>query len=315
LATLLEIRRRIKSVKNIGQVTRAMQAVAASRMQRAQAQVKSTRAYAEKAWEVLTHLAARRQVGEELHPLLQVRPLHTVVLVVLTGDRGLCGAFNHNIILKAVDFIKEQKAMQLEVKLITVGRKGRDYMLRRGEDIVAEFTGIPDQPRLVDVTPIARVAIDGFLEGRFDQVCLAYSDFINVLTQRPTIKRLLPIMPTELESQAMAEYVEGVKPPPATARLSSPKSEYIYEPDPRSILDRVLPRFTELQIYQAVLESIASEHSARMVAMRNASDNAEELVGGLTLEFNKARQRAITLEIMDIAGGAEALAQARARAR
>ena len=303
MATLLEIRRRIRSVRNIGQVTRAMQAVAASRMQRAQAQVKATRAYAEKAWEVLTHLAARRQVGAELHPLLQVRPLQTVVLVVLTGDRGLCGAFNHNIILKAVDFIKEHKAMQLEVKLITVGRKGRDYMLRRGEDIVAEFSGIPDQPRLVDVTPIARVAIDGFLEGRFDQVCLAYSDFINVLTQQPTIKRLLPIMPTELESQAMAEYVGGIRPPPAT--------EYIYEPDPRSILDQVLPRFTELQIYQGVLESIASEHSARMVAMRNASDNAEELVGGLTLDFNKARQRAITLEIMDIAGGAEALAQAR----
>ena len=309
MATLLEIRRRIKSVKNIGQVTRAMQAVAASRMQRAQAQVKATRTYAEKAWEVLTHLAAQRQVGEELHPLLQVRPLHKVAqqpvaLVVLTGNRGLCGAFNHNVIMKAVGFIE---ASEWPVKLITVGRKGRDFMHRRGEEIVAEFPAIPDQPRLVDVTPIARVAIDGFLEGRFDQVFLAYSDFINVLTQRPTVKRLLPIMPAEIETQAMAEYVESVSPLVAT--------EYIYEPDPRSILDEVLPRFTELQIYQAILESIASEHGARMVAMRNASDNAEELVGGLTLEFNKARQRAITLEIMDIAGGAEALAQARAQAR
>ena len=300
MATLLEIRRRIKSVRNIGQVTRAMQAVAASRMQRAQAQVRATRAYAENAWEVLTHLAAQREVGEELHPLLQVRPLHTVVLVVLTGDRGLCGAFNHNIITKAVDFIEESP---WPVKLITVGRKGRDFMLRRGEDIVAEFSAIPEQPRLVDVTPIARVAIDGFLEGRFDQVCLAYSDFINVLTQRPTIKRLLPIMPAELATQAVAEYIEGVRPLPAT--------EYIYEPDPRSIINEVLPRFTELQIYQAILESIASEHSARMVAMRNASDNASALAGDLTLEFNKARQRAITLEIMDIAGGAEALAKAR----
>jgi len=183
-----------------------------------------------------------------------------------------------------------------------VGRKGRDYMLRRGEEIVAEFSGIPDQPRLVDVTPIARVALDGFLGGRFDQVALAYSDFVNVLIQRPTIKRLLPILPAEIETQAMAEYVAGVRLPSAI--------EYIYEPDPRSILNQVLPRFTELQIYQAVLESIASEHSARMVAMRNASDNATALVGDLTLEFNKARQRAITLEIMDIAGGAEALARA-----
>jgi len=302
LATLHEIRRRINSVKNIGQVTRAMQAVSASKMQRAQAQVKATRAYAEKAWEVLTHLAAQREVGEELHPLLQVRPLHTVVLVVLTGERGLCGAFNHNIISKAIDFIETS---EWPVKLVTVGRKGRDFMHRRGEDIVAEFTAIPDRPRLVDVTPIARVAIDGFLEGRFDQVYLAYSDFINVLNQQPTVKRLLPIMPSEIETQAMAEeYVEGVRLRPAT--------EYIYEPDSCSILDGVLPRFTELQIYQAILESIASEHSARMVAMRNASDNAEELVEGLTLDFNKARQRAITLEIMDIAGGAEALAQARA---
>jgi len=310
LATLLEIRRRIKSIKNIGQVTRAMQAVAASRMQQAQAQVKATRTYAEKAWEVLTHLAAQRQAGEELHLLLQVRPLHkaaqqpgvrsSTALVLLTGDRGLCGAFNHNVIMKAVGFIE---VSERPVKLITVGRKGRDFMHRRGEDIVAEFTAIPDQPRLVDVTPIARVAIDGFLEGRFDQVFLAYSDFINVLTQRPTVKRLLPIMPTEIETQAMAEYVESVRPLVAT--------EYIYEPDPSSILDEVLPRFTELQVYQAVLESIASEHSARMVAMRHASDNAKDLVEGLTLDFNKARQRAITLEIMDIAGGAEALAQAR----
>jgi F-type H+-transporting ATPase subunit gamma len=283
-----------------------MQAVSASKMQRAQAQVRASRAYAEKAWEVLTHLAAQREAGEELHPLLQVRPLRTVTLVVMTADRGLCGAFNHNIILQAIDFIEANKARGLSVKLITVGRKGRDFLLRRGEEIVAEFTDIPVQPRLVDVTPIARVAIDGFVEGRFDQVSLAYSDFINVLTQRPTVKRLLPIMPTELETQAMAEYVEGVRPLAAI--------EYIYEPDPRSILDEVLPRFTELQVYQAILESIASEHSARMVAMRNASDNAAALVEDLTLEFNKARQESITLEIMDIAGGAEALAKARARA-
>jgi len=305
LSTLHEIRRRIDSVKNIGQVTRAMQAVSASKMQRAQTQVKATRVYAEKAWDVLTHLAAQRQVGEELHPLLQVRPSQEVVqqsvaLVVLTGDRGLCGAFNHNVIAKAVGFIE---ASEWPVKLITVGRNGRDFMHRRGEEIVAEFTALPDRPNLVDVTPIARVAIDGFLKGRFDQVYLAYSDFINVLNQEPTVKRLLPIVPTEIETQAMAEYVESVR--------SSVEIEYLYEPDPRTILPEVLPRFTELQIYQAILESIASEHGARMVAMRNASDNAEELVGGLTLEFNKARQRAITLEIMDIAGGAEALAQAR----
>jgi len=282
-----------------------MEAVAASKMKRAQDQVLSTRAYAQKAWEVLTHLASQQAADEAMHPLLQVRPVSNIGLVFMTSDRGLCGAFNHNMIRRALEFI--EASGETTVQLITVGRTGRNFMLRLGQPIVAEFSDLPDSPRLIDITPIARVAVDSFLDGQFDLVYMAYTDFITTLTQRPTIKRLLPIQPTELETQAMAEYVEDVRP--------TMVSEYIYEPDPRTILDGVLPRFTELQIYQAVLESIASEHSARMVAMRNATESAEELVGGLTLSFNKARQQAITLEIMDIAGGAEALAQARAAAR
>ncbi len=305
MATAREIKRRIRSVQNIGQITRAMEAVAASKMKRAQDQVLSTRAYAQKAWEVLTHLASQQAADEAMHPLLQVRPVSNIGLVFMTSDRGLCGAFNHNMIRRALEFI--EASGETTVQLITVGRTGRNFMLRLGQPIVAEFSDLPDSPRLIDITPIARVAVDSFLDGQFDLVYMAYTDFITTLTQRPTIKRLLPIQPTELETQAMAEYVEDVRP--------TMVSEYIYEPDPRTILDGVLPRFTELQIYQAVLESIASEHSARMVAMRNATESAEELVGGLTLSFNKARQQAITLEIMDIAGGAEALAQARAAAR
>ena len=305
MATAREIKRRIRSIQNIGQITRAMEAVAASKMKRAQDQVLSTRAYARKAWEVLTHLASQQAADEAMHPLLQVRPVSNIGLVFMTSDRGLCGAFNHNMIRRALEFI--EASGETTVQLITVGRTGRNFMLRLGQPIVAEFSDLPDSPRLIDITPIARVAVDSFLDGQFDLVYMAYTDFITTLTQRPTIKRLLPIQPTELETQAMAEYVEDVRP--------TMVSEYIYEPDPRTILDGVLPRFTELQIYQAVLESIASEHSARMVAMRNATESAEELVGGLTLSFNKARQQAITLEIMDIAGGAEALAQARAAAR
>ena len=305
MATAREIKRRIRSIQNIGQITRAMEAVAASKMKRAQDQVLSTRAYAQKAWEVLTHLASQQAADEAMHPLLQVRPVSNIGLVFMTSDRGLCGAFNHNMIRRALEFI--EASGETTVQLITVGRTGRNFMLRLGQPIVAEFSDLPDSPRLIDITPIARVAVDSFLDGQFDLVYMAYTDFITTLTQRPTIKRLLPIQPTELETQAMAEYVEDVRP--------TMVSEYIYEPDPRTILDGVLPRFTELQIYQAVLESIASEHSARMVAMRNATESAEELVGGLTLSFNKARQQAITLEIMDIAGGAEALAQARAAAR
>jgi F-type H+-transporting ATPase subunit gamma len=209
------------------------------------------------------------------------------------------------MIRRALEYI--EAAGETTVQLITVGRTGRNLMLRLGQPIVAEFTDLPISPRLIDVTPIARVAIDGFLEGQFDLVYLAYTDFITTLTQRPAINRLLPLQPTDLETQAMAEYVEDVRP--------TMVSEYIYEPDPRAILDEVLPRFTELQVYQGVLESTASEHSARMVAMRNATESAAELVEELTLIFNKARQQSITREIMDIAGGAEALAQARAAAR
>lgn len=302
MATAREIKRRIRSVDNIGQITRAMEAVAASKMKRAQDQVLSTRAYAQKAWEVLTHLASQQAADEAVHPLLQIRPVNTIGLVLITSDRGLCGAFNHNMIRRALEFI--EAAGETTVQLITVGRIGRNFMLRLGQPIVAEFSDLPTSPRLVDITSIVRVAMDGFLEGQFDLVYLAYTDFITTLTQRPAIKRLLPLQPTELETQAMAEYVEDVRP--------TMVSEYIYEPDPRTILDEVLPRFTELQVYQAVLESIASEHSARMVAMRNATESAVELVEELTLVFNKARQQAITREIMDIAGGAEALAQARA---
>jgi F-type H+-transporting ATPase subunit gamma len=303
LATVREIRRRIKSVRNIAQITHAMQAVAASRMLRAQEAVLATRPYAQRAWTLLTHLAAQRRETEERHPFLQVRPVERVALVLLTSDRGLCGAFNANIIRRVMEYIA---ALSVPVDVVAVGRKGRDAMLRQERSLVAEFSDLPAQPSLTDVTPIARVVLNGFLDGTYDAVWLAYTDFINTLRQEPVVKRLLPLMPTELEKQAMAEYVEE------GALEVGEVPEYIYEPDPRTILDTVIPRFTELQVYQAVLESIASEHSARMVAMRNATENAEALTQDLQLTYNKARQQAITSEIMDIAGGAEALAQARA---
>lgn len=302
MATVREIRRRIKSVKNIAQVTRAMQAVSASKMRRAQEAVLATRPYAQRAWTLLTHLAAQWGEKEELHPLLQTRPVNKVALVLLTGDRGLCGAFNANVIHMAQKHIEAQT---VAVDVVAVGRKGRDVMLRRGQSLVAEFSDLAAQPTLADVTPIARVVLDGFLDGTYDAVWLACTDFINTLRQEPVVKHLLPLTPTEMEKQAVAEYVEAA---PETTEVP----EYIYEPDPRTILDAVVPRFTELQVYQAVLESIASEHSARMVAMRNATESAEDLAQDLQLSYNKARQRAITREIMDIAGGAEALTQARA---
>jgi F-type H+-transporting ATPase subunit gamma len=252
---------------------------------------------------VLTNLAAQRGVDETVHPLLQVRDdIQTIGMVLITADKGLCGSYNHNMIQAASRFIDE---LPYPVELIVVGKRGRDAMWRMQRNIVAEFSDLPPQPRLLDVTPIARIAMDGFVSKRYDVFYLAHTDFINTLTQRPAIYQLLPLRPLDLGVTAVSEHRGSA--PPETA------TEYIYEPDPHTILDTVLPRFTELQVYQALLESLASEHSARMVAMRNATDNAMDLLDDLTLTYNRARQEAITKEMLDIAGGAEALSQARAR--
>jgi len=288
--TLREIRQHIRSIRNIAQITKAMEMIAASKMMRAQQQALASRAYAQRAWEVLTYLAAQPERIE--HPLYEKRPVKTVGLILITSDRGLCGPYNHNIIRKASQYILEKMDEGKEVRLITVGRRGRDFMLRYGHNVVAEFTKISDRPTLADVAPIARIAIEDFINREVDEVCIAYTQFISTLTQRPTIKWLLPI-----------------EPPAPEERLAA---LYIFEPDPQTVLNEVLPRFTELQVYQCILESLASEHSARMVAMRNATENANDYIAELTLRFNKVRQWTITREMMDIAGGAEALRRARA---
>ena len=292
MATAREIRRRIRGVRNTAQIAKAMETVAASKMRKAQAQTLASRPYAEKAMVVLRSLARQtRSGGGALHPLLEQRPLNRISLVLYTADRGLCGAFNANMIRKAVDFAKGQEH---PVEFVAVGRKGRDFLWRYGFAVDAEFVGIPDRPALTDVLPVAQVAMEDYLNGQSDAVYLAYTSFVNTLVQRPVIMRLLPLEPV-WENET-----------PSTV-------DYIYEPNPRDILDVVLPRFTEREIYQAMLESIASEQSARMVAMRNARDAATDLISELTLSYNKARQEAITTELLDIAGGAEALAQALAR--
>ncbi|MGD2040490.1 MAG: ATP synthase F1 subunit gamma [Anaerolineae bacterium] len=294
-----EIRRRIRSVKNISQVTRAMQMVAASKMRRAQEQVLATRPYSEKAWEILTHLSAQKGVDESVHPLLMAREqIETVGILLITADKGLCGSYNHNMTQATSHFIKE---LPYPVELVTIGKRGRDAMWRMGYNIVSEFSDLPPQPRLLDITSIARTVMDAFVSGQMDVVYLAHTDFINTLTQRPAIWQLLPIRPLSLGVSPTSEYRD--------LREEIQEIEYIYEPDPYTILSTVLPRFTELQIYQAILESLASEHSARMVAMRNATENANELLDDLTLTYNRARQEAITKEMLDIAGGAEALTQ------
>jgi F-type H+-transporting ATPase subunit gamma len=293
--TLQEIRRRIRSVGNLSQVTRALEAVSASKVQKAQAAVIQTRPYAHRAWEAIVNLSG--PADTPAHPLLTCRtPITSAMIVLFTGDRGLCGAYNNNIVRAMLDYGKQ---LGVPVRYVTVGKRGRDILWRMQAEIVAEFHEMPAVPSFVDVSPIARTAIEEFCEERADQVFLAYTDFVNLMLQRPAIKRLLPLRPSEIEEQAVSEYVVDMQP--------TGVSGYIYEPSPAAVLDAVLPRFTELQVYQAALEASASEHAARRMAMRNATDNAEDLLYDLTLMRNKARQQAITGELLDIAGGAEAL--------
>jgi F-type H+-transporting ATPase subunit gamma len=289
-----EVRLRIRSVKNIAQVTRALQAVSASKVRKAMQAVTNTRPYATKAWQVLTHIAGQPGRGT-LHPLLTSREqVNRILVVLVTGDRGLAGAYNTNIVRFASQSFDQHP---VPVIYITVGRKGRDLMLRRGKDIQAEFSNLPAAPSFADVSAIGRMAVDDFLTGRVDEVYLVYTNFVNMVKQIPRVKKLLP-----LEVEESAGRVQDFA--PAARGLAA---AYIYEPGQTEILDEIVPRFTALQVYQAILESLASEHAARMVAMKNATDSANDLAAGLTLEYNKARQQSITSEMLDIAGGAEAL--------
>jgi F-type H+-transporting ATPase subunit gamma len=293
MASAREMRMRIRSVKNISQVTRALEAVSASKVRKAIAAVQATRAYATKAWQVLTHVAGQPGKGT-LHPLLTTRSeVRKALVVVVSSDRGLAGAYNTNVIrYVAHEFDQYPSA----VSFIAVGRKGRDMLMRRRKPVVAEFSALPAAPTFADVSAIGRMAVDDFLKGEADEVWLVYTDFVNMVKQEPVVRKLLPL---EVEGGERVKAYES-------QHLSA---AYIYEPDEREILDQIIPRFTALQIYQAILEAQASEHAARMVAMRNATDNALELVDHLQLVYNKARQQTITNDLLDIAGGAEALSR------
>ena len=287
MANIRLIRRRIRGVQSIAKITRAMEMIATSKMRRAQDRGLAGRPYAEKIMQVISDLAAI-QGDNPLHPLLQRRPISRVAIVHITPDRGLCGGLNANINRSANSFILQQQA---PVSVTAVGRKGLDSMHRLGREIRAEFTGLGDQPSLLDTLPISRIIIDDYESGQIDAAYLSYTQFVSTLTQKAVVQPILPVEPAAIPR---AENVE-----------------YIYEPNAQEVLAGLLPRFVEMEIYHAILESIASEQSARMVAMRNATDNAKELVDDLTLVYNKARQEAITKELLDITGGVAALSAAR----
>ena len=274
------IRRRIRSIKSTAKITKAMEMIAASKMRQAQLRVLAARPYSEKMREVLANLTAQPTTDVDSHPLLQHREVRRITVVHISTDRGLCGGLNANMNRRTASFILEQS---IPVNLITVGRKGRDFMSRYDREIRAEFTQLGDQPSLVDTTPISRVVIDDYTNKLIDEVYLAYTQFITTVTQRPVLWKLLPIEPAKIKR---------------TENL-----EYIYEPSPSIVMEELLPRYVEMQVYHSILEYIASEQSARMVAMRNATDNANDMIEDLTLVYNKARQELITKELLDIAGG------------
>jgi F-type H+-transporting ATPase subunit gamma len=282
MASQREIRRRIAAVKNIKQITRAMQFVAASKLKRAQDATLSARPYSQKIDELLADLAT--VIGGDEHPLLARREDGKRLIVLITSDRGLAGPFNTNTIRYAAQEITQHSG---DLAVVTVGRKGRDAMRRARVPMEAHFEGFGDRPVFADVLPLARLITDDFLAGTYARVDIIFSQFVSTLTQRPSLDRLLPIEPPE--------DTEGI-----------PGNQFIFEPNPVAVLEQLLPRYIAARLFQAVLENKASEESSRMVAMRNATDNAEDLIQDYTLAYNKVRQSNITREMIEISTGAQA---------
>ncbi len=281
-----DIVRRIDSIRNTQKITKAMQVVAATRLRKAQAAVQATRPYSEKMLEVLQTVADR--ATEYKDPFLVRRSGKRAVMILVTTDKGLAGAINVNNIRAATRYMNEHYTEGQ--RYVTIGRKGRDFLLRYRRDVIAEVSGVSDRPTVVEVLPAISVALEEYTRGNVDAVLLCYSKWISTMKQEPTVTVLIP-----------AEI------PRREAEGKGPRADYIYEPDPESVLDGLLPRYVETQVFQAVLENKASEYSAKMIAMQNATNAAGDLINALTLYANKVRQAGITTELMEIVSGAEAM--------
>lgn len=287
--SIREIRRKINSITNTRQITKAMEMVAASRLKKAQQAAVKARPYADVIRQVIHNITAAETNDEGIvnirHPMLETRPIKRVGYLIITSDRGLAGGFNSNLLRKFIQTIEERHQSPDEYGIMVVGAKGREYFHRRNMPITAEITGISNSPDYTDVRTIAKASVDRFLSGEFDELNLVYNVFMNAMVQVPTVKRLLPL-------EKMAH--------------DGPVTEYVYEPSPTEVLDVLLPRYAQTLIYSAVLESKASEFGAKMTAMNNATKNATDLISSYTLLYNRARQAAITQEITEVVGGANA---------
>lgn len=296
------IRHRIKSIGNTRKITKAMELVSGAKMRRAVGSVLGTRPYATLAWDMILELAKR--VDPTSHPLLTPSgKRERILLIAFFSDRGLCGGFNAQLQRKLKTFLHLHRAGAASIDVVAVGRRGADYFRRAGMPVIAAFTGISNNPTWVEVRPISKLAIEEFEKGTYDEVIVAYTDFHSAVSQIARVRTLLPIKPEAVADELGAIGIPA-KPtlPPQWAYY-----EYLFEPSADEVLKEMLPRLVETQIYQAVLESVASEHSARMFAMRNASDAARDMMDDLTFTFNQARQAGITREISEISAGKAAL--------
>lgn len=317
MANSKEIRSRIKSINNTGKITRAMEMVSAAKMRKSTESVLKIRDYAHSAWSVLTNLA--RAFEDYGHGLLEIRPVKSVLIIIVTSNRGLCGSFNSQIIKKVKEEISHPDKLRinrikgrrvdseienkdLKIDFITVGKKGEGLVKKMGREIIAAFPDLTYLPKTEQIKPLAKIVIDEYLNKKYDKVVIAYTDYISVITQKPKIRQLLPVSKVDLEKQ-IAEMDIIAK----EYGLEESKSEYKVEPSPDEVLTHIFPRLIEMQIYHAILESNASKESARMMAMRSATDAANDMSEGLNLAYNKIRQMKITQEIAEISAGRAAL--------
>ncbi len=296
MAGTKEIKRRIKSIKNTKKITKAMELVAASKMKRAVSSTLASRLYAEYSWEVLTSIA---ESNEELkHPLFLEREVKNILLVLITSNRGLCGAYNAQIIKKTIKLLKNQNT---NIDIISIGKKG-DYAMRRlGLNVIASFTELENKISLTEVIPISKLLIDEYTELHYDKVLVSYTDFISALTQKPNIKQVLPVNRTDLKE--LIQSLKSIKNSGENELNKNTPIDYLFEGDKEKLIGSLAEKLTRMQIYQMLLESNASEQSSRMVAMKNASEASGEMIDDLTLVFNKARQANITREISEISAG------------
>lgn len=293
---LQQLKKRIKSIKSTKQVTKAMEAVAASKMRKAVDKALVSRNYSGLGWQLINNLAS--VTDESMHPLLKKRDkVQKILLIFITSDKGLCGGFNSQVIRTMLQFFEENKDKEIEI--IAIGKKGQHVLKKIDKKIIGAYQGMAENPTLASLRPVVQTALTSFVDNQYDQVNIIFTDFKSALVQKPILRQLLPLQKDSLENI--------IGPDKQEKNHSQDVTEYLFEPDAKRLLDYLLPRLMEVQIYQAMLESTASEHSARMLAMRNATDSASDMIYDLTLSYNQIRQSSITQEIAEISAGRIAL--------